>query len=139
MLINPTRSYSAKDLPANTKIKYRQVPEVPVAEFKEPLLGKRRPEQSVEDVEENLKVVVIDVQNPFTQDEDIDFEQVDQDSVPALSQNDESDDDLELLREYEKLKKERELEKQMQEQAKMRELEAQQKQEYLSGNPLLNA
>ena len=30
ILVNPTRSYSAKDLPSNTKLKYRvpQVPEV---------------------------------------------------------------------------------------------------------------
>ena len=49
-----------------------------------------------------LPELKLEVENPFTQDADLNF-----DSSEKSSEQDESDDDLELLREYEKLKKER--------------------------------
>lgn len=62
LLVNPTRNYSAKDLPANTAIKYR-VPLVP-QDFKqsiddnEKVLGKREAPQE-------LAELIVEVENPF--------------------------------------------------------------------------
>ena len=101
--MNPTRSYSAKDLPAETHIKYRE-PLKPsdfkqeIAKKEQTLLGKRS------EAPTSLPELKLEVENPFTQDADLNFDS----SEKSSSENEESDeDDLELLREYEKLKKER--------------------------------
>lgn len=74
------------------------------------MLGKRpQPPQLLQSIELELKI-----ENPFTEDADINFDEKSNSSKSDNDSNDEedsSDEDLELLREYEKLKKEREQER----------------------------
>ena len=105
------------------------------------------------------------IENPFAQDADfVEFESAtefwakprgakigienqneaaqvsEEDSYGDEDGDDSSDDDAEeLMREYEKLKKEREEEKHLKELAKMEEIKRRQQEEVLHGNPLLNS
>lgn len=67
--------------------------------------------------------------------------QKEEDSASDYGDEDDSDEDdaEELLREYEKLKREREEEKRLKELAKMEEIKRRKQEEVLHGNPLLNA
>lgn len=69
--------------------------------------------QMVEEPEELPEIIKVEVENPFTEDQDLNFndEKSDGNSSGQDSEEDDDDDedeDLELLREYEKLKRERE-------------------------------
>ena len=72
------------------------------------VLGKRvSPLESITSLETKLKP--IDVDNPFTEDADVIFSDgLSNNSEESGSDDESSDDDAELLREYEKLKRERE-------------------------------
>ena len=131
MLVNPTRSYSAKDLPANTRIKYREPMRLTdfrseVEQKEAQVLGKRTAPTTINELK-------LEVENPFTQDADLNFDDEEKSSQSNDNNDDQesgesededaSDDDLELLREYEKLKREREQEQRELELEKVREIE----------------
>ena len=69
----------------------------------------------------SLPELKLEVENPFTQDADLNFDSSEKSSSENEDESDEND--LELLREYEKLKKERLEEQRAQELEKVRELE----------------
>ncbi len=62
--------------------------------------------ESITKLEAALKPVL--VENPFTEDADVNFSERSNNSEESGSEDESSDDDAELLREYEKLKRERE-------------------------------
>ena len=88
MLVNPTRSYSAKDLPANTRIKYRE-PMKPtdfkseVEQKEAQVLGKRTAPTTIHELK-------LEVENPFTQDADLNFDDEEK-SSQSNNEQDESD------------------------------------------------
>ena len=91
---------------------------------------------------ENEQIKETKIENPFAQDADEQFSQSEgSDSRNDVSNSEDSnsdEDELELLKEYEKIKKEREEEQRRLELEKMEELKKKQAEEVLTGNPLLN-
>ena len=59
-MVNPTRNYSAKDLPANTSLKFRKplVPSELKKDEESSVLGKRQADKELEDL-------IVEVENPF--------------------------------------------------------------------------
>ena len=146
-LVQPKRNYSALDMPAHLKLKERQPGQGDSAEqseidFRSQLLKEERDRElkkkgiTVEETgAKRLKTGIatsVTIKTPFPQDADEKFEdsseqeesEEDKKSSEEESEEeeDEDDDELELLREYAKIKREREEEQRRKEIEKMQEI-----------------
>ncbi len=146
-LVQPKRNYSALDMPAHLKLKERQPGQGDSAEqseidFRSQLLKEERDRElkkkgiTVEETGvKRLKTGIatsVTIKTPFPQDADEKFEdsseqeesEEDKKSSEEESEEeeDEDDDELELLREYAKIKREREEEQRRKEIEKMQEI-----------------
>ena len=162
LLVEPSRAYSSKDLPAHQKLKSRRVGQGSLLEqkeidFKRQLLEEEGDEDDFKvplpvkkvKIEENEEPKIIpgyvekEPDNPVDPKDEV-SEPEEQEVVESSGGDDESgededdsEDEEELWREFEKMKKEKEAEKARKEQEKIEQLKQQEEEEIITGNPLL--
>lgn len=126
----PTHQKSAKDMPAHTKLKYRQIGQDAPEEL---LARKQQQHQEQEDgpaLIEEAREENEDVDSDLDADTDIEETHEAESEQESEDEDDDGDETAELLRELEKIKRERE-------EQRAREA-AKREKEILSKNPLIN-
>lgn len=140
-MIVASRQFSARDMPSHLKMKYRipgqgTIDELKDIDFKETLMQKEKEHFEQTKPKITIKIpeneVTVDIKE-HPEDADEKFSGSEDENAEAL------DEDQELMREFEKVKKEREEEAKNKAIQKSMEEESKQKEEILLGNPLLNS